>query len=252
MGVVVGWGLVVCLAILLVIGLIAARVGRLGVGRDQAIAAVRAVVQLAVVSLVITAAILNPWGTAAFVALMFSVAVYTTARRVDALTSYPWIALAIAGGAAPVITTVLATGSVPFTGISVIPISGIIIGNCMTAHTLAARRAFAELESSVGQYEAALSLGFTRAQAVLLLIERLAREALIPNLDQTRTVGLVTLPGAFVGVLLGGGTPVQAGAAQVLVLFGVLAAQAITTSLTQAFIARGLILSPALRLRLHP
>ncbi|WP_435154151.1 hypothetical protein [Micromonospora aurantiaca (nom. illeg.)] len=30
----------------------------------------------------------------------------------------------------------------------------------------------------------------------------------MPALDQTRTVGLVTLPGAFVGVLPGGGTAV--------------------------------------------
>ena len=29
-----------------------------------------------------------------------------------------------------------------------------------------------------------------------------AGQALIPALDQTRTVGLVTLPGAYVGVLL--------------------------------------------------
>ena len=53
-------------------------------------------------------------------------------------------------------------------------------------------------------------------------------QPLVPGLDQTRTVGLVTLPGAFVGVLLGGGTPLQAGAAQVLVLVGLLAAQTIT------------------------
>ena len=40
----------------------------------------------------------------------------------------------------------------------------------------------------------------------------------MPGIDQNRTVGLVTLPGAFVGVLIGSGDPVQAGAAQVLVL----------------------------------
>ncbi len=252
MGVEVGWGLAVCLVLLLLVAVIAARVGNLGVGREQAVAGVRAVLQLAVVSLVITAAVLSPWGTAAFIILMFSVAVYTTAKRVDAVASIPWIALALAGGAAPVITILLATGSVPLTGISVVPIAGIIIGNCMTAHTLAARRAFAELATSFGSYEAALSVGLTRSQAVMLLVEHLAREALIPNLDQTRTVGLVTLPGAFVGVLLGGGTPLQAGAAQVLVLFGIMAGQAITTSLTQAFIAGGRILSPSLRERLRP
>ena len=50
-------------------------------------------------------------------------------------------------------------------------------------------------------------------------------EALIPGLDQVRTAGVVTLPGAFIGVLLGGGSPAQAAAAQVLVLMGIMAAQ---------------------------
>jgi putative ABC transport system permease protein len=49
----------------------------------------------------------------------------------------------------------------------------------------------------------------------------------------------VTLPGAFVGVLLGGGTALEAGAAQVLVLIGLLAAQAITTAALLRLIATG-------------
>jgi putative ABC transport system permease protein len=62
--------------------------------------------------------------------------------------------------------------------------------------------------------------------------------ALVPALDQTRTVGLVTLPGAFVGVLLGSGNPVQAGAAQLLVLIGLLAAETIAVLITTELVAR--------------
>jgi putative ABC transport system permease protein len=61
----------------------------------------------------------------------------------------------------------------------------------------------------------------------------------VPPLDQTRTVGLVTLPGAFVGVLLGSGDAVQAGAAQLLVLVGLLAAEVIAVLLTLELVARG-------------
>jgi ABC-type iron transport system FetAB permease component len=66
--------------------------------------------------------------------------------------------------------------------------------------------------------------------------------ALVPALDQTRTVGLVTLPGAFVGVLLGGGTPLEAGAAQLLVLVGLLAAEVLAVWAVTELIARGAIL----------
>ena len=61
----------------------------------------------------------------------------------------------------------------------------------------------------------------------------------MPALDQTRTVGLVTLPGAFVGVLLGGGSAVEAGAAQLLVLVGLLAAEAIAVGVVTEQVARG-------------
>jgi putative ABC transport system permease protein len=87
--------------------------------------------------------------------------------------------------------------------------------------------------------EAALSLGFVDRDAAIEVIRPSARDALVPALDQTRTVGLVTLPGAFVGVLLGSGDPVQAGAAQVLVLVGLLAAETIAVLVTIELIARG-------------
>lgn len=74
----------------------------------------------------------------------------------------------------------------------------------------------------------------------------------MPGLDQTRTVGLVTLPGAFVGVLLGGGTPAQAGAAQVLVLCGLLATQAIVVVCSQLLIRSARLLPEDLRHALHP
>ena len=119
---------------------------------------------------------------------------------------------------------------IPLNGAGIIPIAGIVIGNAMTAATLTGRRAFDELSAHHGSYEAAVALGLPSPEAAHLVIQPSAREALMPGLDQTRTVGLVTLPGAFIGVLLGGGTAVEAGAAQVLVLIALLAAQAITAA----------------------
>ena len=69
-----------------------------------------------------------------------------------------------------------------------------------------------------------------------------AATALVPPLDQTRTVGLVTLPGAYVGVLLGGGSPMAAGAAQLLVLVGLLAAEVASIWIVTELVARGRVL----------
>jgi putative ABC transport system permease protein len=95
-------------------------------------------------------------------------------------------------------------------------------------------------------YEAGLALGMHPRDAIDVVALRLLPEALVPGMDQTRTVGLVTLPGAFVGVMLGGGTPAQAGAAQVLVLVGLMAAQTITVVVAYRLVRAGCLLPPDL------
>ena len=52
----------------------------------------------------------------------------------------------------------------------------------------------------------------------------------------------MTLPGAFVGVLLGGGTPLEAGAAQLLVLLGLLAAEMLAVWAVTELVGRGALL----------
>jgi putative ABC transport system permease protein len=55
-------------------------------------------------------------------------------------------------------------------------------------------------------------------------------------------VGLVTLPGAYVGVLLGGGSPAAAGAAQLLVLIGLLTVEVGAVWIVTELVARGRVL----------
>jgi putative ABC transport system permease protein len=129
----------------------------------------------------------------------------------------------------------------------VIPIAGIVVGGAMTASTLTGRRAFDELSGTMVRTRLPWPWVSPPPAAAHLVIQPTAREALTPGLDQTRTVGLVTLPGAFVGVLLGGGTALEAGAAQVLVLIGLLAAQAITTASLLRLIAAGRVVRGDLR-----
>ncbi|HVW39812.1 MAG TPA: ABC transporter permease [Amycolatopsis sp.] len=239
--VVLGPALAVVLAALVAVGAVVVWRGELGRGRDVVIAAVRAVAQLAAVSFVITAILRSGWWTALFVLLMFAVAAVTSARRIGVPKGLPWIAIAIAGGVAPVLALVLGSGVMPLKPIAVVPIAGIVIGGAMTATSQAARRALDELRTRHGEYEAALALGFLRRAAALEICRPSAGQALIPALDQTRTVGLVTLPGAYVGVLLGGASPVQAGVTQVLVLIGLLAAESIAVLVVVQFVAAGLI-----------
>jgi UDP-glucose/iron transport system permease protein len=230
--------LAVVLVLLVALAMTASYVGRLGVERNHLTAAVRAVVQLALVSLVITVALRSLWLSLAFVTVMFLVAAVTSQGRLGVpRTSLPWVMLAVAAGAVPVLVLVLASGVVPFNGPGVLPIAGIVIGNTMTAATLTGRRAFDEITGHFGSYEAGLALGLDSPAAAYEVVQPTAKEALTPGLDQTRTVGLVTLPGAYIGVLLGGGTALEAGAAQVLVLLGLMAGQALTAAVLLRLVA---------------
>jgi len=232
------------LAVLVVVAAGAAFAGRLGAGRAVVTASARAILQLAIVSLLITAVLRSWWATAGFIALMLGVAVATSARRVSTIRLGWPVAAPIVAGALPVGAGIVVAGTTPLTTVAVLPIAGILIGGAMTATSLAGRRALDELRNRNGEYEAALALGFLPRDAALEVCRPTAAQALVPALDQTRTVGLVTLPGAFVGVLLGGGTALQAGATQVLVLVALLAVESVAVAITMELVAGGLLRRP--------
>ncbi|MBE1490784.1 ABC transporter permease [Plantactinospora soyae] len=214
---------------------------RLGSGPAVARAAVRAVLQLGVVSLIIVAVLASWWSTGAFIAVMYVVASVTSARRINSRRARWAAAVPIGFGVFPALGLLVASHALPATPLAVLPTAGILTGGAMTATTLAGRRALDELHARHGEYEAGLALGFGERDAVLEVCRTSAGQALVPALDQTRTVGLVTLPGAFVGVLLGGASPIQAGATQLLILIALLAVETAAIAATVELIARGVL-----------
>ncbi|WP_433476348.1 ABC transporter permease [Spirillospora sp. CA-142024] len=233
--------LAVAMAVLLAAAVAVCHFGRLGHTRAVLRAGLRAAVQLAVVSLIIGVVVTSVPLVAVFVVVMYAVAVRTSGRRLTEGRSWWWTAAPIAAGVAPVLTMLLVTGLLPPKGVSVIPVAGILIGGALTATYLSGRRALDELAQRHGEVEAALSLGMLDRDARLLIARDKAATALVPAIDQTRTVGLVTLPGAFVGMMLGGASPFAAGAVQLFVLIALLAIEAVATLLTLELVARGAI-----------
>ncbi|MFD7895593.1 ABC transporter permease [Streptomyces sp. NPDC059568] len=229
----------VVLGLLLVVAVAVAAFARLGRAREIAFAGVRAAVQLAVVSLLIGWVIGAVAPLLGFVVLMYAVAVRTAGRRVTQNRTWWWAAVPIGVAVAPVMAVLLLTGVVPHKGIAVVPVVGILIGGALTATVLGGRRALDELHARRGEVEAGLALGLPDRDARMEVARTVAADALLPGLDQTRTVGLVTLPGAFVGMLLGGASPVQAGAVQLFVLVALLAVQAVAVSTVLELVARG-------------
>ncbi|MGW6276330.1 ABC transporter permease [Kribbella sp. NPDC055071] len=237
-----GWSAVVVLPLLIAIGVGASRYAGLHHDKGIVTAALRAVVQLAAVGAVVGVALQHTLGAIAFVLLMFGVATFTSTRRLHSTAAIPgqWMycAAAIGSGALVVLLLLILPGVVPRNPATILPTGGIIVGGAMTATTLAGRRVLNEYGTRFGEFEAGLSIGLLQPDAFKLVVGPVAGDALLPALDQTRTVGLVSLPGAFVGMVLGGASPTAAAALQLVVLIGLIAAEAIAILVITELLSR--------------
>jgi putative ABC transport system permease protein len=199
---------------------------RLGHGREIAIAAARAFVQLAAVGGLIALVFSYPGLAFAFVAAMVATASLTAGSRLRGLPGARTRALvSIAAPALAALAVLLAIGAFDFTPRAAVPTAGILIGGAMTATTLTGRRLLESLRDEVPEIETRLALGDAARTALAPAVRRAVHTGLIPVIDQTRSVGLVTLPGTFVGLILGGATPAEAAATQLVVLLALLAVE---------------------------
>ena len=239
-----GVGLAVLCTVMVLCAVGVYRFTRLGNPLIVPAAAIRGAAQLAAVSLILAAALAQLWSSILVLVVMFAAAVGTSARRAKAGRSAVWLALSLAAGVGIVLPLMLVSGVVPLEGVALVPVGGIVLGGAMTATSLASRRGLDAVEQRWGEVEAGLSLGLSVRDARLEVVRSAASDALLPGLDQTRTVGLVTLPGAFVGVLLASGSAVQAGAVQILVLVGLLLAQTCAVAVTIELVAREAVRRP--------
>lgn len=193
------------------------------------LAILRGAAQLAVISLVLGGVITSPAWVAAALLVMFTVAAVTASRRIG----WTWGRLALVGGSmaagiGATLVVVFGTGAIAFTPRYALAIGGIVIGNAMSIATLAGRHFAETVNERWDEVEAWLALGATRRQSTLELARRAVYSALIPSTDQTKTTGLVTLPGAFVGAIFGGVSTLEAGRFQIVVLASIMAAGSIT------------------------
>ncbi len=200
-------------------------------------AILRGVIQLALISLVLSQVIGSGFYVSLALLVMFSIAAVTATRRIGWSGRHvALLAGSMAAGIGVTLAIVFLTGALDTSARYALAIGGIVIGNAMSIATLTGRGLNASIDQNWDEVEGWLALGATPRQSTLRLVRAAIHAALIPATDQTKTTGLVTLPGAFVGAIFGGVSPVEAGRFQIVVLASVMAAGSITAVL----LARGL------------
>ncbi|MGN6251714.1 MAG: ABC transporter permease [Marmoricola sp.] len=231
------------LAVLPVATTVLLRLTGVRLGWLPVVAVARAVVQLTVVAVLLRGVLAEPWTVALFVLLMLSTASFTSGGRLGDLWQGRRAAAAgVVSGAAVALAVVLALRLVAFDARHLIAVAGIIVGNAMSAATLSGRNYGRAVRARRDEVEAWLSLGATPARSTLEVGREAVRESLIPTMDQTRSTGLVTLPGAFVGALFGGAGPVEAAEFQLVVLAGIALGMSVTALVVTRIVGRAPVL----------
>jgi putative ABC transport system permease protein len=217
---------------------------RLGLSRSMVWAAARALVQLLAIGVALQL-VIDPdrpiaysW---AWVAVMVLFAGWTSQRRAPEVPGGFSLSVIAYSTSAVVSLGVLFGFSIfPVEGRTVVPLAGMVVGNSLASTVLVGRRIVAELSDKRDEVEARLALGMTSGDAAQPFLRTAVRTALIPQIETTKAVGIVFLPGAMVGLILGGAEPLAAVKVQLAVMYLILGSVATTTSVVAVGLSRRL------------
>jgi putative ABC transport system permease protein len=227
----------------------------LGLERDLVIGSIRTMVQLYGVGLILTAVFAAArWYWVMLIVMgMTGVATQAAVSRLKTpipgghLIAAAALTLSTAATLAYVITVVVQVHPW-YEPQYIIPIAGMILGNSMTSAALAGDRLQGELRSRADEVEARLALGFSGREAMQPLVRSALQAAMIPTVNGMMTVGLVQLPGMMTGQILAGASPLVAIRYQIVVVFMLAAATAVSSLLFVRLAVRR-YLTPAHQLR---
>jgi putative ABC transport system permease protein len=154
---------------------------------------------------------------------MLGVAALTARRRAPEVPGITGLTLAATSGSAFLsLFVVFGLGVYPTVGRAVVPIAGMMIGNSIGSIVVASRRILGELADRRAEVEARLALGQPWQDASRPFVRSALRTALTSQIESTKAVGLVFLPGAMTGLILAGADPVDAVLVQAAIMYLIL------------------------------
>jgi len=229
------WGGVAASLLLIVLTVVVAYRQRLGLTRELVVASVRGGVQLVAVGAVLLVVFRRTGLPGAFgwVTLMVVIAGQRGAgvpRARQAAT------VGVATGTVVTLGALVLLGVIATEARVVVPVGGMIVSSAMLAAGVALRRLGEETRTARSAIEARLSLGLPAREAFLPHQRSALRTALLPSIDSTKVVGLISLPGAMTGLILAGVDPLTAIRYQIVVMYMLLTATALA-ALTAARVA---------------
>ena len=203
---------------------------KLGLGREVLIASARAAVQLVAVGALLLVLFRHTGlpGALAWVTAMVLLAGRVAGGRAKGLPRAMRVATAaVAIGTGATLGLLLLAHVIDTSGRVVVPVGGMVVTGAMQGASLTLQRMRDEAVTGRRAVEARLALGLDGSAAFAPHLRTALRTAIIPAIDGTKVVGLISLPGATVGLLLAGVNPLTAIRYQVAVMYMLLGAAAV-------------------------
>ena len=110
----------------------------------------------------------------------------------------------------------------------IIPVTGMIIGNCLTASVIGIRSFHKSMATETLDYKFRIACGADRKEAVQPFIREALINAFGPTVANMAAIGLIWLPGMMTGQILGGSSPMEAIKYQILIMTGIAVGSIIT------------------------
>jgi putative ABC transport system permease protein len=230
----IGWAGLAGSFVLILIAIVLSLWQRLQLSRSIAWASARAAVQLLAVGWALRL-VLDPgasvWWAWAWVVVMVLFAGVTLRQRAPEVPGIWWLGtLSMATVIVVSLAVIFGFGVFPIEGRTIVPLAGMMIGNSMTSCVLVGRRIVGEFSEKRDEIEARLALGQPWPEAARPYTRTALRTALVPQIETTKAVGLVFLPGTMTGLVLAGVDALDAVTIQLALMYLVLGS--VVTSVT--------------------
>jgi len=207
--------------------------------KDSLVAVLRMTAQLFLVGLYLEILFEynNAWINSAWWIVMVLVAAFTIVQRASLRRKYFVIPLIISLAISLFLIDAYFLGFIieldyAFESRYFIPISGILLGNCLKTNILGLNSFYKRLHSETTLYRYYLANGATHSEALVPFMREALRTAFNPLIASISVIGLISLPGMMTGQILGGSSPAIAIKYQIMLMLTIFVSTVISVVLT--------------------
>jgi putative ABC transport system permease protein len=211
--------LIIC-AVLIVLTFLAANYLKLGIEKDIIIGFVRALIQVIILSFIILKLfqLSNIFTFLALFIMAFfgTLTAYHHGKFLKKSFFITFISIYISSFS--IILIMFISKVIENKAQIILPLGGMVIGNAMNSVSLAFDRLKGELKDKNLLIETMLGLGLPSRLAYNKIKIPCIKVAMLPKINNMKSLGLVWIPGLMAGMILGGANPVKAAIYQLIII----------------------------------